>query len=125
MCLWLQLDLSYNQLCGVYYEYGELRGTYTAEGVLAIANALKVTASLTSINLAGNCLCGIWEEYESGKGMVQKGTYSAQGITAIAEALKVTASLTRLDVKYDALGEEGEAALRKTIESRSGFELLL
>ena len=78
MCLWLQLDLSGNQLCGVYFEYGELRGTYTAEGVTAIANALKVTPSMT-----------------------------------------------RLDVWGNSLGKEGEAALRKAIEGRSGFELKL
>ena len=48
-----------------------------------------------------------------------------EGAKAAAELVSVMASLTRLDVKYNALGEEGEAALRKTIEGRSGFELLL
>ena len=49
----LQLDLSHNELCGLAYR-GE--GTYTAEGITAIANALKVTASLTECNLRGNRL---------------------------------------------------------------------
>ena len=40
-----QLDLSANRLCGV--EFG--RGTYTSEGIIAIANALHVNASLTSV----------------------------------------------------------------------------
>jgi hypothetical protein len=44
--LTLQLNLSNNQLCGLN-EYGS--GTYTAEGITAIAAALKVTASLTSV----------------------------------------------------------------------------
>ena len=37
----------------------------------------------------------------------------------------VSASMTRLDVRYNVLGAEGEAALRKAVEGRSGFELLL
>jgi hypothetical protein len=46
-----QLDISNNQLCGLH-EYG--RGTYTAEGITAIADALRVNGALTSINLSGN-----------------------------------------------------------------------
>ena len=49
-----QLDLSYNQLCGINPRTGE--GTYTAEGITAIAEALKVTGSLTSLNLLRNVL---------------------------------------------------------------------
>ena len=49
----LQLDLSRNQLCGVN-EYG--RGTYTAEGITAIADALRVNGALTMANLLGNKL---------------------------------------------------------------------
>ena len=48
-----------------------------------------------------------------------------EGGMVVAGLLPVMASLTQVDVKYNALGEEGEAALRKTIEGRSGFELLL
>ena len=59
----------------------------TPEGPKAIAEALKVTASLTSLNLADNALCGI---------KYGRGTYNSEGIKAIAEALKVTASLTRV-----------------------------
>ena len=42
----MQLDLSSNQLCGINI-FGE--GTYTAEGITAIAEALKVTGSLTKV----------------------------------------------------------------------------
>ena len=44
-CL-LQLDLANNQLCGLGWQG---RGTYTAEGITAIADALRVNASLTSV----------------------------------------------------------------------------
>ena len=41
-----QLNLASNQLCGLNWK-GE--GTYTIEGIKAIAHALSVTASLTSL----------------------------------------------------------------------------
>ena len=76
------------------------------------------------LDLSHNRLCGVWLEHGSfGK---QMGTYTAEGILAIAEALKVTGSLTKLDVRYNfKMGEEGEAALRKAVEGRSGFQLML
>ena len=48
-----QLDLSGNQLCGVD-AFG--KGTYTTEGITAIADALKVTASLTRLDVSYNNL---------------------------------------------------------------------
>jgi Ran GTPase-activating protein (RanGAP) involved in mRNA processing and transport len=43
------LDLSNNQLCGLarYARYGQ--GTYTAEGITAIADALRVNGALTQV----------------------------------------------------------------------------
>ena len=37
----------------------------------------------------------------------------------------VIGSMTRLDVRYNWLGAEGESLLRRTVEGRSEFELLL
>ena len=55
VCLVLQLDLSYNSLCGLYYNYdGELCGTYTADGIMALSKALEVTGSLTKLDLRAN-----------------------------------------------------------------------
>ena len=48
-----------------------------------------------------------------------------EGPKAIADALLVCASMTRLNVEWNSLGKEGEAALREAIEGRSGFELQL
>ena len=50
------IDLSGNQLCGVWTQYGQQHGTYTAEGIAAIAEALRVKGSLTVANLLGNQL---------------------------------------------------------------------
>ena len=43
-----QINLAGNNLCGIYTDsYGRIRGTYTAEGIKAIADSIAVTASLT------------------------------------------------------------------------------
>ena len=47
------MDLASNQLCGLD---GWGRGTYTAEGIKAIADALRVNAELTKISLGQNDL---------------------------------------------------------------------
>ena len=65
-----------------------------------------------------------------GKSMVSIGMagceLGVEGGKAMAELVSVTASLTRLDVSgYNRFGEEGETALRKAVEGRSGFELKL
>ena len=57
VCLVLQLDLSGNRLCGLYYDDDdELCGTYTSDGIMALSKALEVTGSLTSLELAYNGL---------------------------------------------------------------------
>ena len=81
-----QLDLSGNTLCGINRYTGA--GTYTAEGIKGIADALKGNASLTSLNLADNELCGL-DQYG-------QGTYTSEGIKAIADSLKGNASVTEV-----------------------------
>ena len=85
-----QLNLSNNRLCGVWTEDGNQHGNYNAEGINAIADALRVNGALTSIDFSGNTLCGLdWEG---------KGIYTAEGITAIADALRVNGGLTSLNL---------------------------
>ena len=43
------VDLSNNQLCGVWTDYRGQHGTYTAEGITAIADAMRVNGVLTKI----------------------------------------------------------------------------
>ena len=51
------INLSKNMLCGVDdWGRGALRGTYTAEGITAIADAMRVNGGLTVTNLLGNHL---------------------------------------------------------------------
>jgi hypothetical protein len=51
----LQLDLSNNELCGIN-QYGQ--GTYTAEGITAIAYALRVNGALTRVDIRSNKIAG-------------------------------------------------------------------
>ena len=44
------IDLSVNQLCGIWTDWsGDQQGTYTAEGITAIADALRVNGALTEV----------------------------------------------------------------------------
>ena len=71
-----QINLAGNKLCGVYRGgSGDVRGTYTAEGIKAIADSIAVTASLTSIDLYNNNL-------------------GAEGAKALAPALRDSPSVT-------------------------------
>jgi Ran GTPase-activating protein (RanGAP) involved in mRNA processing and transport len=58
-------------------------------GAKHVAKMVGVNGGLTSIDLSGNQLCGIWEDWRG-----QQGTYTAEGITAIADALRVNGALT-------------------------------
>ncbi len=95
LCLFRQLNLSDNRLCGVWTdEHGNKHGNYTAEGITAIADAVHVNGGLTSLDLSSNALCGVTRF---------GGTYTAEGITAIADALRVNGGLTNLNLRYNQL----------------------
>ena len=45
-----QLDISNNRLCGIWTDWeGDQDGTYTAEGITVIADALRINGTLTKI----------------------------------------------------------------------------
>ena len=43
------IDLSGNKLCGIWTDWRGQYGTYTAEGITAIADALRVNGALTEV----------------------------------------------------------------------------
>ena len=53
-------SLANNRLCGLYLEYGVVRGTYTAEGIPKLCEGLKGSA-VTSLKCAARpesvCFC--------------------------------------------------------------------
>jgi hypothetical protein len=97
------LDLSNNALCGVAQDpFGGVSGTYTAEGITAIADALRVNGGLTKISLAGNKL-------------------GEEGTKAICEALKQNKILKELDLSgYVGSTNIGGAAGAKHVSDMLG-----
>jgi hypothetical protein len=115
------LNLSDNQLCGLD-RHG--RGTYSAEGITAIADALRANGALTSVDLRGNqlrdegwgaifaAICG----NKDSKIMSMDAHYENIGLVGgklIAEALRttVTGSLTSLELRRNQLGDKGWGAI--------------
>jgi hypothetical protein len=81
------LDLSSNHLCGLNRDG---RGTYSAEGITAITDALRVNGALTALNLSSNNIGGHWDS--SKRQMVS----TPKGPKAIADALLVNGALTEV-----------------------------
>ena len=118
LCLFGQLNLSNNRLCGVWVEYGTRKGNYITEGINAIADALRVNGALTSLELRGNQLgdngwgaifaavCGNKDSKITSLDAVSEnigGRYSSEnigpaGVKLIAEALRtsVTGALMKV-----------------------------
>jgi hypothetical protein len=84
-----QLDLSSNELCGLDLYDGQ--GTYTAEGITAIADALRVNGGLTSLNLSSNDIGGYWDDIR------EENVSTPEGPKAIADALLVNGGLTKIE----------------------------
>eukprot|EP00966_Prymnesium_polylepis_P304544 7036503-Prymnesium_polylepis.1 len=117
-----QINLSRNQLCG-YDVWGA--GTYTPEGIKAIADAIGVSGSLTQvlaflsavIKLSNNALCGVINATYLGshKSLTPLGTYNAEGIKVIADAIGISRSLTQVDLSGNHLFYEGGKAIANGI----------
>ena len=101
-----------------------------------LAEYISVTASLTKILVSYNSLgdegttilCDALRESKVTKVQeldLSNSSIGLEGAKAVAAMTAVLASMTRLDVRWNYLGEGGKAALRKALEGRSGFELLL
>ena len=77
-------------------------------GAKEIAEYMRASGALTSLNLAYNRLCGIW-----GEGLRVAGTYDPSGIKAIADALRDDGPLTQLNLVRNDIGDEVKGALRE------------
>ena len=88
----LQLDLSGNELCGLDND-GD--GTYTAEGITAIADALRVNGALTALDLSSNDL-------------------KDEGVCAVCEAIQRNkeTKLASLNFRNNGIGPVGANAWR-------------
>ena len=134
--------MSHNELCGLDV-IG--RGTYTAEGIEAIAGAIRVSGSLTVADLRLNeldtesattlaniakekkiSLCGITPDQTEAnlQGEYGKQMGPADAILLTAD-LTVRGSLTAADLRYNRMGSEAERMLRDCVKDRPNFDLKL
>ena len=93
LCLIRQLNLSNNRLCGVYYEHGTHHGNYNAEGINAIADALRANGGLTVANLLGNQL-----DAESAKKLAEVAKQKGISLCGIRRG-QTTADFSRKDLE--------------------------
>jgi len=134
------VDLSNNMLCGMYWDdvYEEWTGTYTAEGIKAIADALGVNTSLTSLDVSGvrykpHNLKGsgtvFGEALKSNKSMKElKMKYcelDAEDGKGLAVGLAFSASLTSLNIKDNHLNEQSKILLKNAVTGKQEFNLEL
>ena len=89
-------------------------------GAAALAEALKVNKSLTTLDFSQNSIgdagaAAIAEALNMNKSLttlyISRNSIGDAGAAAIAEALKVNKSLTTLNVSYNRIGDAGKAAL--------------
>ena len=138
-----QLDLSDNQLCGKD-RWG--RGTHTAEGITAIADALRVNGGLTVTNFMGNwrgldeessakmlaevakqkgiSLCGIQRDQTTAD--FSNLNLQPPDVILLASDLSqagVTGALMTLDLSSNNLKDEGVSAVCEAIQSNKETKL--
>ena len=113
------LDLSANAICGVASYGGRPPAPYTSEGVAAILAAARESASLHTLSVANNRMCGVWTD---SYGTQSFGTYAPAGVEVVAEMLgyEGKCTLTHLDVSSNGLGNHGGKARRAPRRTRAG-----
>ena len=101
-----------------------------------MADALRVNGSVTELSIFNNSVgdegtVAICEAIQSNKetklASLDLGAngIGQVGVKSVTAMLAVTGSMTRLDVRFNELDEEAKALLRKEVEERSGFVLVL
>ena len=133
----MQLNLSNNQLCGLDRWGG---GTFTAEGITALAESLKVTASLTECNVRDNQLdsesATLLSKVAREKCVMLFGIkhdqtevdFRSQGLSPvdailIASDLSVSPSLTELNIDGNEIGQDGALAIAQAISEAPSLAL--
>lgn len=117
-----QINLEGNEIGG--YENEDHHLVFTPEGPQAIAKALRVSTSLTRIDLTYN-----WIEDEGAEHLA-KGISDSASLTDIdlsynnisplggihiANAMSISTSMTYADLRYNQLGADAEDELRRIV----------
>ena len=109
-----------------------LHGTYSAEGIAAIANALCVSRSLTCVDLSRNIFGPEGARSIAHAICVNSSITSlnlacnrigSEGASALGEALKVNSSLLRVDVRWNIIAGDGAAQLSAAVLSNLTLEM--
>lgn len=142
-----QINLSDSQLCGLNWK-GE--GTYTVEGIAAIADALKVNASVTRVDVRLNGITGEGASQLSAAVLananievfneipikemranslteldLNEKSIGTEGGMVVAGLLPAMASLTTIDLSANSLGDEGVIALCDALNESKVTQLKL
>ena len=92
-----------------------------AEGMIAIAEALKVNSTVTKIDVSDNEIGG----FEVGHTSCPVGFYqfksTPEGPAALAEALKVNTTVQWVHVSQNSLGPEGGTALASALQTNTSI----
>jgi hypothetical protein len=139
LCLFRQLNLSNNRVCGVWVEYGTQEGEYNVEGINAIADALRVNGALTKLSLAQSkleeegtkAICEALEQNTtlkeldiSGGGGYEGNIGGSAGAKHVAKMLGVNGGLTKISLANNKLGEEGTKAICEALEQNKTLKEL-
>ena len=102
------IDLSGNELCCIWTdEDGHQQGTYTADGITAIADALHVNCGLTALDLSCNDL-------------------KDDGLSAVCEAIQSNkeSKLLSLNFKDNGIGPVGANAVAAMVAVTGGLTVV-
>jgi len=130
LCLFWQLNLANNRLCGTQ------EGKYTLKGINAIADALRVNGALTSVKLRDNelrdkgwgaifaAICGNKDSKIMSLDASSE-NIGPVGVKLIAEALRtsVTGGLTLVDVRQNNIAGDGAAQLAAAVLGNLKIEM--
>ena len=127
-----QLDLSDNFLCGVWFEFGQQKGTYTTKGIEAIAHTLRVTTSLKVVRslalvlpplMYDRCLHALLRKAHAcircsclqlNLGRNQVGL---KGAEALAPGLATSRSLKSLNLSYNDIGPKLGTSMAEVLKA--------
>ncbi len=123
--IWERWNINHLQSLDLYHN------NITANGGIAIAEALKFTVSLLHLNLANNKLGDNGAEAIGGALALNTSLLtlnfnlnkiSDKGAKALGEGLKFNTTLQSMSLRYNKIGNEGKSAISKNVRFKVNYE---